>query len=158
MLEFTLHFTKKGNTMQILAFFLAIMLLVMNFGCSKPLANPNLAYPKIIYDKDRDTHIIPVDFSRTFENRFKILYATAPNPALKEVRFYFSDFINNKNDDFRIVPNNTATPSYDITLHIEGLFDTHNTSLEQSYVIPIMTFNPPYTQNFDGLILKLLEE
>ena len=118
--------------MQILAFFLAIMLLVINFGCSKPLANPNLAYPKITYDKERDTHIIPVDFPKTFENRFKILYATTPNPGLKEVRVYFSDFISDKSEDFRIIPSNTATPSYDITLHLEGLFDTHNKTLEQS--------------------------
>ncbi|PKT79335.1 hypothetical protein [Helicobacter winghamensis] len=141
----------------ILTFFLLIFAPFILTGCSKPLANNNFPYPKIAYISAKDSNIIPSNFAETFINRFKILFEKMPNPNLKELRFYFSDYANDATEDFRI-PSFNFTPSYHLRLNAQAVYHTHTQNFTQSYSIPIATFNPPYTQDFDGILYKILEQ
>lgn len=144
---------------KILTFFLLSVSLWIFAACAKsPLANPNLPYPKIIYVESHNTDVIPQDFADTFINRFKILYAQAPNLNLQEVRFYFTDYYNESREEFSPMASFSLVPRYLLQLHAQVITASHTQDFTQSYRIPVIGFNPPYSQDFDGLILKILQE
>ncbi|TLD85141.1 hypothetical protein LS70_000895 [Helicobacter sp. MIT 11-5569] len=144
--------------MRILAFFLLILTFFTFSSCSKPIANANFPYPKITYIQTKNPSIIPQDFANTLINRFKILYEEQPNLNLKELRFYFSDYTNDALEDFRIPASFSLVASYHLTLNAQAIYSNHTQDFVQSYTIPVGIFNPPYAHDFDGIILKILEE
>ncbi|WP_298495397.1 hypothetical protein [Helicobacter sp. UBA3407] len=144
---------------KILTFFLLSVSLWIFAACAKsPLANPNLPYPKLVYIESLNTDVVPKDFADTFINGFKILYAQAPNSNLQEVRFYFTDYYNESREEFSPMASFSLVPRYLLQLHVQVITSSHTQDFTQSYQIPIMGFNPPYSQDFDGLILKILQE
>lgn len=146
---------------KILTFFILGFILFFIFNCSKSPtiapANPSIPYPKIIYAKELDTSIIPTDFPKTFENRFKILFNQNPNPNIQEIRYYFTHFYNESQGDYSPRSSFSMLPRYLLELNIQVL--THNTDklYKQYYEIPIALFNPMYDQHFDFLIQKALQ-
>ncbi|WP_416860644.1 hypothetical protein [Helicobacter ganmani] len=144
---------------KILTFFLLSVSLWIFAACAKsPLANPNLPYPKLVYIESLNTDVVPKDFADTFINHFKILYAQAPNSNLQEVRFYFTDYYNESREEFSPMASFSLVPRYLLQLHVQVITSSHTQDFTQSYQIPVMGFNPPYSQDFDGLILKILQE
>ncbi|WP_026943090.1 hypothetical protein [Helicobacter rodentium] len=144
---------------RILTFFILSISLFAFLGCvHSPLANPNMPYPKLTYAESRNTDIVPQDFANTFINRFKILYEQSPNANLKEVRFYFKDYYNEARGDFSPTALFSFTPRYLMQLNVQVITFSHTQNFTQNYQIPVIGFNPPYSQNFDGLILKILQE
>ncbi len=144
---------------KILTFFILSISLFVFLGCVKsPLANPNVLYPKIVYMESLNTDIVPQDFANTFINRFKILYEQSPNLHLREVRFHFEDYYNETRGDFSPTALFSFVPRYLLNLHVQAITISHTQNFTQHYEIPVMGFNPPYSQNFDGLISKILQE
>ncbi|WP_297812949.1 hypothetical protein [uncultured Helicobacter sp.] len=144
---------------RILTFFILIISLFIFSSCVKvPLANPNISYPKLVYMKSRNTDIVPQDFANTFINRFKILYEQSPNRNLQEVRFYFKDYYNEAREEFSPTALFSFTPRYLMKMYVQVITTSHITNFAQNYQIPVIGFNPPYSHNFDGLILKILQE
>lgn len=144
---------------KILAFFLLIFgccVCSVFVGCVQPLANSNVAYPKIVYEEGKNTDIVPSDFAKTFINRFKILYEKTPNVHLKALYFHFSDYRNEALEETLYTRSFSLMPDYHITLHIDAVMTTGTQKFVEGYTIPTMGFNPPYSQNFDGLILRIL--
>ncbi|MBX7490039.1 hypothetical protein [Helicobacter turcicus] len=141
---------------RILTFFILTLVLFVFSSCSKPLANNNFPYPKIAYIETKNSNVIPSIFAETFINRFKILYEKTPNPNLKELRFYFSNYANDSEDFW--IPTFSFTPSYHLTLNTQVIYHSYTQNFTQSYTIPITTFNPPYAQDFDGILRKILEQ
>lgn len=161
MLEFALQINPKRNRMQskILTFFLLSLGLFAFLGCANPpLANPNFPYPKITYLKANDTDIVPQDFANTFINRFQILYERNPNINLQEVRFYFKDYHNEAREDFSPTASFSLVPRYVFRINVQAITLSQTQTFLQYYEIPVMGFNPPYSQDFDGLITKILRE
>lgn len=144
---------------KILTFFLLSLSLFVFLGCANtPLANPNIPYPKLTYMESLDTDVVPKDFADTFINRFKILYEKSPNPHLQEVRFYFRDYYNEAREEFSPTASFSLVPRYLLKLCVQTTTAFRTQNFAQSYEIPVMGFNPPYSQNFDGLITRILHE
>ncbi|CAM2799610.1 hypothetical protein [Helicobacter burdigaliensis] len=137
----------------ILTSFLLSFCLFFSSCANPPLANPNLNYPNITYSKDKDTSIIPVGFSQTFTNRFKILYEKNPNPNIQKIEFYFSHYYNESQGDDSPTASFSFTPRYLLKINV---IINGDIKLYKDIEIPVIAFNPPYSQIFDSLILQIL--
>ncbi|PZT47813.1 hypothetical protein B6S12_06920 [Helicobacter valdiviensis] len=139
----------------ILTSFLLSFCLFFISGCANPpLANPNLNYPQILYQKDKDTSIIPIGFSQTFTNRFKILYEKTPNPNLKTIEFYFTHYYNEAQGDDSPTASFSFTPRYLLRANV---IINGDIKLHKDIELPVIAFNPPYSQIFDGIIQEALK-
>lgn len=144
---------------KILTFFLLNISFFAFLGCvNTPLANPDISYPKLTYLQSQNTNIVPQDFANTFMNRFKILYEKSPNSHLQEIRFYFKDYYNEAREEFSPTASFSLIPRYLLRIYVQAITSFGIYNFTQSYAIPVMGFNPPYSQDFDGLIIKILQD
>lgn len=141
---------------KILAFFYTILFSTLITACMQPKFDPTLNYPEIIYEKEKNFSVMPEDFANTFINRFKILYAQNNNTNIKKVQFYFIDYAKDGDGFIPTGISRSIAPSYYLKLKVIVELSKDSKSFTQSYDIPIKTFNPPYSHDFDGLIKKIL--
>lgn len=145
---------------KILTFFILSFAVLFFANCNQTTLapnNPTLPYPKIIYDRALDTSIIPTDFPKTFENRFKILFNQNPNPKIQAIHYYFTHFYNEGQGDRSPSASFSVLPRYLIQLNLKVITQDTTSFYKQSYEIPIALFNPIYDQHFDSLISKALK-
>ncbi len=145
---------------RILTFFVLSFTLLFIVNCNQTALapnNPTPPYPKIIYDKTLDTSIIPTDFSKTLDNRIKILFSQNPNPKIQAIHYHFIHFYNESQGDRSPSISFGAYPRYLIQLNLKVITQDTTSFYKQNYEIPIALFNPMYDQHFDSLISKALK-
>lgn len=145
---------------KILAFFILSFMVLLLANCSHTTIapdNPTIPYPKITYDSNLDSSIIPTDFPKTFENRFKILFNQNPNPKIQAIHYHFTHFYNESQGDFSPRASFSMIPRYLVQLNLKVITPNSTQTYKQHYEIPVALFNPMYDRHFDSLILKALK-